>query len=125
MEGPQFLELFDFPNPTATRGRRDRSNVPAQALALLNDPFVIDQAKYWAEQLVAENHDSIEGRVRNMFDRALSRPPTEDEQRRFVMLILQLAEETPASAADILGDGNVWQDAAHAVFNMKELVFVR
>ena len=60
-----------------------------------------------------------------MFDRALSRPPTEDEQRRFVMLLLQLAEETPASAADILGDGNVWQDAAHAVFNMKELVFVR
>ena len=48
MEGPQFLELFDFPNPTATRGRRDQTNVPAQALALLNDPFVIDQSRFWA-----------------------------------------------------------------------------
>ena len=50
MEGPQFLELFDFPNPMATRGRRDRTNVPAQALALLNDPFVINQAKFWSEK---------------------------------------------------------------------------
>lgn len=125
MEGPQFLELFDFPNPTATRGRRDRSNVPAQALALLNDPFVVDQARFWAEQLVAEDHDSIDARVLSMFDRALGRPPTREEQRRFITLIQRLAEETSASTTVILGDKNVWQDAAHAVFNLKELVYVR
>ena len=125
MEGPQFLELFDFPNPMATRGRRDRTNVPAQALALLNDPFVIEQAKFWAGQLVAADHKSIEERVRSMFHRALGRPPTRNERQRFVSLIRQLAGQNLADDAAILKDKNVWQDAAHAVFNMKEVIYIR
>ncbi|MFT4559195.1 MAG: hypothetical protein ACI92S_004585, partial [Planctomycetaceae bacterium] len=125
MEGPQFLELFDFPNPMATRGRRDRTNVPAQALALLNDPFVIDEAKFWSEKLVAEDHDSIAECIQNMFHQALGRPPTEGEQQRFVTLIRQLVDNTSAAEAAILKDRNLWQDAAHAVFNMKELVYIR
>src|SRR6202008_4527931 len=44
MQGPPFLELFDFPSPLQTRGNRDVTNVPPQALAMLNDPFVLDQA---------------------------------------------------------------------------------
>ena len=48
MQGPQFLELFDFPTRMTTRGARDRTNVPEQALALLNDPFVLEQAEFWA-----------------------------------------------------------------------------
>jgi hypothetical protein len=38
------LEAFDAPKPASTRGRRDATNVPAQALTLLNDPFVIEMA---------------------------------------------------------------------------------
>lgn len=125
MEGPQFLELFDFPNPMATRGRRDRTNVPAQALALLNDPFVIDQAKFWAEQLVATEHDSIDERVQGMFRRAIGRPPDKEEQQRLVALIRQLAGSNAADDATKLGNRSVWQDVAHAVFNMKELVYIR
>jgi len=125
MEGPQFLELFDFPNPMSTRGRRDRTNVPAQALALLNDPFVIDQAQFWAEQLVAVDHESIDERIQNMFRRALGRSPTENEQRRFVALIRQLADDDFADDAAILKDKNIWQDAAHAVFNLKEVIYIR
>lgn len=125
MEGPQLLELFDFPNPMATRGRRDRTNVPAQALALLNDPFVIDQAKFWAEQLIAAEPVSIEDRVQNMFQTALGRPPHEDEQQRFVALIRQLAGDESTDDAAILQDKSVWQDAAHAVFNMKEVIYIR
>lgn len=125
MEGPQFLELFDFPNPMATRGRRDRTNVPAQALALLNDPFVIDQAKYWADRLVATDHASIEERVRSMFQRSLGRPPKPEEQKRFVTLIRQLAGKPSSSDTDLLQNTSVWQDAAHAMFNMKELVYIR
>ncbi|MEO2025998.1 MAG: PSD1 and planctomycete cytochrome C domain-containing protein [Fuerstiella sp.] len=125
MEGPQFLELFDFPNPTATRGRRDRTNVPAQALALLNDPFVIDQANFWARRLVAADHDSFEERVRSMFRRALGRMPREKEERHFATLIRQLAGETSSNDADLLKNTRVWQDAAHAVFNMKEVIYIR
>ena len=45
MEGPRFLELFDLPAPLQTRGNRDVTNVASQSLALLNDPFVLDQAR--------------------------------------------------------------------------------
>lgn len=124
MEGPQFLELFDFPNPMASRGRRDRTNVPAQALALLNDPFVIDQAQFWSERLVMENHASIEERVEKMFRQALGRPPSKRERQRFVRLIRELGGAVSTDAS-LLHDKQVWQDAAHAMFNMKELIYIR
>lgn len=124
MEGPQFLELFDFPNPTVTRGSRDRTNVPAQALALLNDPFVIDQARFWAEQLVATNDDSIADRVQSMFLRAAGRSPTEKEQQRFAALIRRLSIDPSTTEATLLKDKSLWEDAAHAIFNMKELVYI-
>src|SRR5262249_17746350 len=38
------LEAFDVPVISSTRGQRDLTNVPAQSLVLLNDPFVIEQA---------------------------------------------------------------------------------
>ncbi|MBM81302.1 MAG: hypothetical protein CMJ78_12025 [Planctomycetaceae bacterium] len=125
MEGPQFLELFDFPDRMMTRGSRDQTNVPAQALAMLNDPFVIDQARFWAEQLVAANHDSIELRVRAMFQRAVGRLPSKKEQQRFVSLVRSLADDPSVDEATLLKDKSVWQDAAHAVFNMKELIYIR
>ena len=43
------LLAFDYPTPSSTMGRRNVSNVPAQALTLMNDPFLIGQAKVWAE----------------------------------------------------------------------------
>ncbi|MDG1892940.1 MAG: DUF1553 domain-containing protein [Verrucomicrobiota bacterium] len=124
MEGPQFLELFDLPDRMVTRGRRDRTNVPAQALAMLNDPFIIDQAYYWAEQLVASKHDSVDTRIRNMFQSAVGRLPNEREQKRFAKLIRSLAKNASDDAA-LLEDKSIWKDAAHAIFNMKELVYIR
>ena len=100
-------------------------DLSAQALALLNDPFVIDQAKFWAEQLTAAEHITIEERVQVMFQRALGRPPNEEEQQRFVAMIRQLAEDDSTSDAAILQDKSVWQDAAHAIFNMKEVIYIR
>jgi hypothetical protein len=51
---PPLLSAFDAPAPFSTVGRRDVTNVPAQSLALLNDPFVIELAKSWAERLVPD-----------------------------------------------------------------------
>ena len=41
------LLAFDTPIPFSTVGRRTVSNVPAQALILMNDPFVHQQAEAW------------------------------------------------------------------------------
>ncbi len=69
---------FDTPIPFNTMGRRNRSNVPAQALILLNDPFVMDQARKWAARLVVQ-HSEFGQRVTAIYVSALGRPPTESE----------------------------------------------
>ena len=38
---PAFLGVFDMPVPFSTAGRRNVTTVPAQSLALMNDPFVM------------------------------------------------------------------------------------
>ena len=42
---PPFMLTFDMPSPFNTMGRRSVSNVPAQALTMMNDPFVLEEAK--------------------------------------------------------------------------------
>ena len=42
---------FDMPSPFSTMGKRTVSNVPAQALIMMNDPFVHEQSGIWAKNL--------------------------------------------------------------------------
>ena len=70
---------FDTPIPATTVGRRSISNVPAQALILMNDPFIAEQAKIWAKQLLHRGAASAETRIRQMYLSAFSRPPTGSE----------------------------------------------
>jgi hypothetical protein len=125
MQGPQFLELFDFPTRMTTRGTRDRTNVPEQALALLNDPFVLEQAEFWAQQLLEEDHATVDQRAVAMFQRATGRLPRDDERERFVALIRGLADNPGSDEATLLNDRTVWQDAAHVIFNMKEMIYIQ
>ncbi|MCB1203813.1 MAG: PSD1 domain-containing protein, partial [Verrucomicrobiae bacterium] len=75
-----FLTTFDFPTPASSVGRRDVTNVPAQSLTLLNDPFLLDQAERWSARLLAKTEGSgDEARVRAFFEEALNRLPTEAE----------------------------------------------
>lgn len=124
MEGPKFLGVFNFPGGKVAQGRRDVTNVPAQALALLNDPFVLEQADVWATRLVARSDDSIATRVAAMFEAALGRLPTTDEQLRFEQSILQFADLYQVSAADVLASRQLWKDVAHTIFNMNEFIYI-
>ena len=45
-----FLTIMDAPVPTSTKGRRDLTNVPAQSLTMMNDPFVISLAERLAKR---------------------------------------------------------------------------
>ncbi|MCA9079340.1 MAG: DUF1553 domain-containing protein [Planctomycetaceae bacterium] len=74
---PELLTTFDAPVPFSTVGRRDVTNVPAQSLSLLNDPFLIELAGRWVRQ-TQETGDVAE-RVAQMFSVAFGRRPTEHE----------------------------------------------
>ena len=59
-------------------GRRTVSNVPAQALILLNDPFVLSQAKWLADRVSREASDPFT-QIDLAYRIALARPATETE----------------------------------------------
>jgi hypothetical protein len=114
-----WMLVFDTPAPFSTMGKRNRSNVPAQALALMNDPLVHELATAWARQVVAEHPDPT-ARLQNMFWSALGRPITPAEQQVFLEFLAARSVDGESSA-DPAED---WQPIAHAIFNLKEFVFL-
>ncbi|HEV3342449.1 MAG TPA: PSD1 and planctomycete cytochrome C domain-containing protein [Pirellulales bacterium] len=124
MESPQFLGAFNIPGGKVTQGRRDVTNVPAQALAMLNDPFVVGQAQVWASRLVKRDDATVAARVAAMFQTALGRLPSDAEQQRFAEAARQLAALHQLPEAELLASEAVWSDMAHIVFNLAEFVYV-
>ncbi len=95
-----FLEAFDMPKPVSTRGERDLTNVPAQSLALMNNPFVIDQAEKWVKAALADRVAQSE-RVDKMFLRALGRQPSAPERDAAQTLLQQLREEGASAGRNV------------------------
>ena len=119
-----FLEVFDQPKPASTRGQRDETNVPAQSLTMLNSPLVIGQAKVWAEKLVKED-ESASDRIARMFVKAFGREPTANEGDRSETYVAELAAKHGISDSEVLRSEQVWQDFGHALFNLKEFMYIR
>lgn len=116
---PPLLMTFDMPNPFGPKGARSVSNVPAQALALMNDPFVADQAKKWATRALAETGIDDKTRIARMVEAATGREP---DKTTLDTLATFLDEQSTLYGAR---DERVWSDLAHALFNSKDFVFVR
>ena len=118
-----FLEVFDLPAPASTRGERDATNVPAQALTLLNSPFVILEAEKWAERLTEREDETAAERVDAMFEKALGRKPSATERDRAQTYISMLSQQHGAD--DPMESAPVWQDFAQTLFNLKEFLYLR
>jgi len=112
-----FLFAFDQPKAIAPAGRREPTNVPAQSLTLLNDPFVREQAGHFATRALAQPGDAS-ARIRWLFAAALSRPATDAEVTRAAAFLTQQATMHG-------GEPQAWQDLAHAVFNLKEFLYLK
>lgn len=85
------LTTFDFPTPASAVGRRDSTNVPAQSLTLLNDPFIAAQAAALANRLSELPDD--EARIGHLFETALTRPPTDFERAQAHSFLAALDRE--------------------------------
>jgi hypothetical protein len=73
-----FLSTFNFPVPTSTVGDRNLTNVPAQALTLMNGKEVMQAAREWSKRIV-RNHRTPEARVEQFFLQAYARSPSPEE----------------------------------------------
>jgi hypothetical protein len=115
---PMFL-AFDYPIPFTCIGRRGVSNVPAQALTLLNNPFVVQQAQLWAKRVLAEPERTSKERVASLYVSAFGREPSEAELNEALAFLAEQGKEYGKP-----DDPRAWADLCHVLFNVKEFIFV-
>lgn len=118
------MTTFDLPIPFSTFGKRDVTNVPAQSLILMNDPFVHLQAEKMAQRLLEQKGLGLEDRIHWIYKRAFSRTPNENEMTQAKAFIRHLAALNEVDESAILEDLTVWKDYCHSVFNLKEFIYL-
>jgi hypothetical protein len=113
------MQAFDAPIPFSTVGKRSVSNVPAQALILLNDPFVQQQAERLAQRAI-DASKTAEGRIDFLFRTAISRPAATTEKAACIDFLAKQANRRKVGVEQVV----VWSDLAHIVYNLKEFVYL-
>ncbi|MBI2479630.1 MAG: DUF1553 domain-containing protein, partial [Planctomycetia bacterium] len=93
-ELPASLTVFDFADPDLVVGKRPVTNVPAQALLMMNSPFVMNCAEQTAQQLLAVEGQTSEQLVTETYRFTLSRVPSTAEVERALGFLKPGADAT-------------------------------
>lgn len=73
------LLAFDAPSREECCALRNNSNIPQQALVLLNDPTYVEAARAFAARILSECHGSSDQRIGWAWRQALARDPRPEE----------------------------------------------
>ena len=119
---PMF-EVFDQPDLNVTCERRNVTTVPTQALTLLNNEFVLIQARYFAERVMSEAAASPARQIEDLYRIALSRPPAQKELES-QLAFLRKQREYHVARASGSADLAALTDVAHVVLNSNEFVYI-
>lgn len=90
-EVPRPLAAFDPVTQTLVTGKRETTVVPAQALFILNSPFVREEALRLANVLLADTSRTDASRIAAAYERVLSRTPTPREIARAAAFVREYA----------------------------------
>lgn len=120
---PPLLEVFDGVSPSLVAGARSVTNVPAQSLFLLNNPFVIKQSQQTALRLLQETEGDAADKVKQLFRWTLSRPPTEQELQQVLVFLGDPSDPTSAAGKPI-GDSQRWAGVCQSLFASAEFRYV-
>ena len=112
---------FDAPSREECVAERPRSNIPQQALVLLNDPVFVEAARALAERLLSESKLDDNGRIVRAFRLALSRKPTTEEVKVLGKLLEMQRKRYLADVDSAKKLVSVGQKATAADLNVSEL----
>lgn len=101
-----FMDTLDCADPSLLVDKRNETLTALQALALLNNKFVVRMAEHFAARLESESHDRAE-QIDRAFELTLNRAPTADELKGL------------ADYADTYGLPSV----CRIIFNLNEFAF--
>ena len=78
---------FDCPDAGQVSPKRTSSTTPLQALNLLNSPFAVQQAQFFAERVEREAGQAKDSQVKRAFQLVFLREPTKEEMAASVTLV--------------------------------------
>jgi hypothetical protein len=109
------LEVFDAPDWNTSCARRVPTTAPTQALALMNDGFVREQAGRLAARVTAESPPEASARIAHAYLLALERQPSRSELEAGLKFLGSNATDDKAAALT---------DFCHVLFTLNEFLYV-
>jgi hypothetical protein len=132
------LQAFDATTREECTAERSRSNIPQQALVLLNDPSYVEAARAFASKILREGGTSPADRVARAFEAATSRRPSGRESAVLLALLDKHAAHyrgQPDAARKLIGVGQAppptdldpaevaaWTSVARVLLNLHETI---
>ena len=129
---------FDAPSREECCAERNRSNIPQQALVLLNDPSYVEAARSLAARILKECNGSPEERVAWAWRQVLQRLPRVEEMETVMPLVrthIEHYKADPAAAESLLKTGltavpadvdktelAAWTHVARVLLNLHETI---
>ena len=107
--GFPFFDTFDLPDQNQTAAARNVSTVSTQALTLMNNPFVLNQAELFAQRLEREAPGDLDAQIDLAYLIALTRKPTDVER----------------DVARGLATEQSLVDFTHVMMNLNEFLYLR
>ena len=83
----ELFEVFDYPNPGLVSGNRNISSVPTQALYMMNNEFVIKQARLVSEIIEKKETNDLNGKITLAFLKCLGRLPNAEEMKTSLLFL--------------------------------------
>jgi hypothetical protein len=136
--GHPSLLAFDAPTREECAADRPRSNIPQQALVLLNDPTYVEAARSFAANIIQQGGADCGDRIRWAWKQALDRLPRLDELATVQQLVqkqLEEYKENPEAAQALLKIGQMpavkdldraelaaWTSVARVLLNLHETI---
>lgn len=119
------LELFDSPTTTDTCAVRMASVLPTQALLLMNDEFIEDQAGHLAQRALREAGNEAASAIGRLHALALSAPPAPQRLREALAFVQGrervYSNEPPATPP---ARQRALTDLAHVLLNSSEFLHI-
>jgi hypothetical protein len=129
---------FDAPSREECCAERTASNIPQQALVLLNDPTFVEAARVFATRILTESKGSSEERITWAWQQALQRKPRVEEMKTMLDLLgkhLEAYRKDAKSAEGLVTIGNAplaesvdklelaaWTHIARVLLNLHETI---
>ena len=121
----EMFQAFDLPDPATPNGDRNSTIIAPQALFMMNSTLVLKSTRNMAQKLLDRKDLDDAGRIRDAWERALSRPPSSAEVDRAMTFVAQIEKAMAPKEADAAKRHLLaWESFCKALLASNEFVYL-